>query len=311
METPLEASESQYHSNPDGAPERILFNDPDADIILRSYDLQEFRVLKLDIMRSSSVFGDLIRSSTIDSSDSSTSSRSEGLPCVKLPEKGDILASLLTFVLPVPPILPPTPEQIMELLSVAQKYEMSNALAHIRGAIALQDPPFIRTETAFHIFSLAQRYGLGQEAVRAARVALTFPMTIEDLEDKFDAMPGAHLHILWKYSQKVRISLSSDLTAFRSHGANSTLAGLSCQVSNSSGIPSWLDAYIASIGENPALFDLTEFHVCLIRHAQYRCNPCGAMSTKTIREFWKALTEVVHDSMIKVGVTHSIFLSGN
>jgi hypothetical protein len=158
---PLEASSPQCPPNPDGSPECILRNDPDADIILRSCDLQDFRVLKLDIIRSSPVLGDLIlRSSTIDSSDSSTSARAEGLPCIQLPENGDILSSLLTFVLPVPPILPPTTEQTMELLSVAQKYEMNHVLAHIRGAAALQDPPFIRTETAFHISPLPRGMGL-------------------------------------------------------------------------------------------------------------------------------------------------------
>ena len=162
---------------------------------------------------------ELIQASTVDSSDSSASAGAGGLPCVQLSENGDILSNLLSFILPISPILPPTTEKIMELLSVAQKYEMNHALAHIRGAIALQDPPFICPENAFHIFSLAQRYGLCQEVVRAARMALTFPMTIEDLEDKFDSMPGTHLHILWKYYQKVRISLGSDLMAFKTNGA--------------------------------------------------------------------------------------------
>ncbi|KAI9450618.1 hypothetical protein BJY52DRAFT_1356337 [Lactarius psammicola] len=300
METaPLEASspQPQCHPNPDGSPEHILRNDPDADIVLRSCDLQEFRVLKLDIIRSSSVLGDLIRSSTNDSSDSSTSARIEGLPCIQLPENRDILSSLLSFISPVPPVLPPTTEQTMELLSVAQKYEMKHALAHIRGAVALQDPPFIRPENALHIFSLAQKYGLGQEVARAARMSLTFPMTIEDLEDKLDTISGAHLHILWSYYQRVRVSLTSDLTEFRTSGAHSTLAGLTCQTGTSSGIPSWLDGYIASIGEDPSLFDLTEFHMCLIRHAQYGCTPCRAVTTQTIRNFWRALTAVVHNSM--------------
>jgi hypothetical protein len=302
---PLEASSPQRPPNPDGSPERILCNDPDADIILRSCDLQEFRVLKLDIIRSSPVLGDLIRSSTIDSSDSSTSARAEGLPCIPLPENGDILSSLLTFVLPVPPILPPTTEQTMELLSVAQKYEMNHVLAHIRGAVALQDPPFIRTETAFHIFSLAQRYGLGQEVSRAARMALTVPMTIEDLEDKFDTMLGTHLHALWKYYQSVRINLRSDLKVFRRRatGARNTLAGLTCQIANSAHIPTWLDGYIASIGEDPALFNLSEFHMCLTSHLLTPgCSLCRNMSTETIYAFWKALTSVVNNSMTNVSV---------
>ncbi|KAI9441856.1 hypothetical protein H4582DRAFT_1935428 [Lactarius indigo] len=169
----------------------------------------------------------------------------------------------------------------MELLSVAQKYMMNSTLAHIRGAIASQDPPFIRPETAFYIYSLAQRYGLIPEVFRAARMALTFPMTIQGLESKFDTMPGAHIRVLWK-----------------THAVRSTLAGLTCQTANTSGIPTWIDSYIASIGEDPALFSLTEFHMCLTRHLLTPgCTLCKNMTTETIDAFWKALTAVVNNSM--------------
>ena len=53
----------------------------------------------------------------------------------------------------------------MELLAVAEKYEMNSVVSHIRGAIARQNPPFLRPDTAFHIYFLAQQHGLRQEAV--------------------------------------------------------------------------------------------------------------------------------------------------
>jgi hypothetical protein len=83
--------------------------------------------------------------------------------------------------------------------------------------------------------------------------------TIEDLQDKFDTMLGTHLHALWKYYQRVRTNLRSDLEVFRTREARNTLAGLTCKVANSSNIPTWLDAYIASIGEDPALFNLSKY----------------------------------------------------
>ncbi|KAH9058189.1 hypothetical protein EDB87DRAFT_1627043 [Lactarius vividus] len=291
---------SQSHPDPDVslAPEHQLPNDPDSDIIVRSYDLQEFRVLKFYLIKNSTVLSELIQSSIVKSPDSSTSLPAGSLPCIRLSDSGTILSSLLSFVLPVPSILPPSSEQIMELLSVAQKYMMNSTLAHIRGAIASQDPPFIRPETAFHIYSLAQRYGLSPEVFRAARMALTFPMTIQGLESKFDTMPGTHLRVLWKYYQRVRINLRSDLQVFRTHGVRSTLAGLTCQTANSSGIPTWIDSYIASIGEDPALFSLTEFHMCMTRHLLAPgCTLCRNMTAETIHAFWKALTTVVNNSM--------------
>ncbi|KAH9020949.1 hypothetical protein EDB85DRAFT_2120444 [Lactarius pseudohatsudake] len=288
----------QSHPNPDVSSEPQLLDDPDSDIIVRSYDLQEFRVLKFYLIKNSTVLSELIQSSTVKSPDSSTSLPAGSLSCIRLSDSGTILSSLLSFVLPVPSILPPSSEQIMELLSVAQKYMMNSTLAHIRGAIASQDPPFIRPETAFHIYSLAQRYGLGPEVFRAARMALTFPMTIQGLESKFDTMPGTHLRVLWKYYQRVRINLRSDLQVFRTHGVRSTLAGLTCQTANSSGIPTWIDTYIASIGEDPALFSLTEFHMCFTRHLLTPgCTLCKNMTAETIHAFWKALTTVVNKSM--------------
>ncbi|KAI9450617.1 hypothetical protein BJY52DRAFT_1419488 [Lactarius psammicola] len=293
METaPLEASEPQCHPNADGPPELLLLDDPDADIILRSCDLQEFRVLKIYLIKISPVLSELIQFPH--------TGRAGTLPCIQLSDSGTILSSLLSFVLPVPFVLPPTPEKIMELLSVAQKYKMNSTLAHIRAAVGSQDPPFIRPETAFHIYTLAQRYGLGQEVAQAARMALTFEMTIEGLEDKFDTMPGVYFHSLWRYYQRVRTNLSSDLIAFRTHEAHSTLAGQNCQIGISSGIPTWVDSYIASIGDNPAFFSLSEFHIHLTRHLLYSgCLWCRNLSIRTMDVCWKALTVVVNNSMIK------------
>ena len=63
----------------------------------------------------------------------------------------------------------------MELLAAAQKYQMDSVLSHVRGIVgARKDPPFIRPETALHIYFLAQTQGLRQEAVRAARVTLCY-----------------------------------------------------------------------------------------------------------------------------------------
>jgi hypothetical protein len=277
-----------------------LLDDSDVDIILRSSDLQEFRLQKYYLIKDSPVFSQLIQSAATNSS---TPLHAGALPYIQLSESGTILSCLLSFLLPVPSILPPATEQIMELLSVAQKHQMNCTLAQIRGAVALQDPPFIRTETAFRIYSLAQKYGLGQEVIRAARVALTLPTTIQDLENEFDTMLGAHLHALWKYRQRVRTNLRSDLRVFRTRGARSTLAGLTCQVANSSGIPTWLDGYITSIGEDPALFNLSEFHMCLTRHLLAPgCALCSNLTAETIKAFWSVLTSVVNNSMTNVSV---------
>ena len=297
---------SPHHTNVD-VPllELSSLDDPDADVIVRSCDLQEVRTLRVYLIKNSPVLHELIQSESpvISFPRSPTSLHAGALPYIQLTERGTILSSLLSFILPVPFILPLTNEEIMELLSAAQKYKMKSALAHIRAAVGSRDPPFICQENAFQIYSLAQTYGLDQEVSRAARMALTFPMTIQSLEDKFDIMPGLYFHSLWKYYQRVRSNLSSDLMAFRTHGAQSTLNGLSCYIGNTSGIPTWVDSYITSIVDDPAIFSLFEFHMSLTRHLHAGCHWCRNLSTGTISIFWKELTTVVHNSMANVSAS--------
>ena len=236
------------------------------------------------------------------------------LPVVNIPESKEILYSLLTFIFPVTPSLPPTAEKIMELLSVAQKYEMNSVVSHIRGAISRQDPPFLRSETAFHIYFLAQQWGLHHEAVQAARFTLRLPMTIEGLGDRLDfsGMTGAYLYKLWKYHEQVRTELKSALLELRNSGLPDDMKTLMCTSSSYGTIyPQWLHDYVDSIAGTPHLFDLTEFEDVLARHIQtygasYGVCSCAGMTSQVKRTFWEALTNVVHRTIEKVrriGVT--------
>src|SRR6266404_7607035 len=200
----------------------------ESDIILRSHDSHTFRVPKLYIVNSSK--SPLFRELFSNPSDLANVEKQESLPVVKLDENAATVHSLLTFILPVAPILPTTTEKVMELLAVTQKYKMETVLIHIRGAISRQDPPFIRPETAFHDFFLAQKHGLHQEAIQAARLTLRFSMSFEDLEDKLEVMPGlgTYLRELWEYHERVRTDLKSALPEFRDSGLPDEVKGLHC-----------------------------------------------------------------------------------
>ena len=279
---------------PSNATDKLFDHYPDADIIIYSSEYHEFRVPKLYIMNSSPVLTKLIRTSM---------NPSDMAPIVHLNEKCAILSSLLTFIFPVSPTLPPTTEQTMELLSVAQKYEMGSVLTHIRDHISRQDPPFILPEKALYVYSLAQEYRLRDEALQAARMTLSSTMAIEELEldDKLDIMPGSFLQELWKYHQRVRGSLMLDLIEFRRSGARGTLKDLQCNNLSSFGYPSWLDDYFELIAKSPAAFDLSRFHMILMCHSLPKaftsgCSHCVSIPIETIRLFWTALTAVVHKS---------------
>ena len=288
---------SDLSENPDDS----LFDDPDAEIILRSCDHREFRlgVLKHNVIRSSPVLREAIQSA-LDSPTSTTPS----LPSVQLSDSGDTLSSLLSFILLMPPILPSTVEQTMLLLSAAQKYQMDFILGYIRAVIASQDPPFIRQETALQVYSLAQTHGLRQEALHAARATLAFLFTFENLEDHLGVTSLVDLHGLWKYHHRVRTYLGDALMAFKTNGIPSEMTSQPCGY----GMLTWLGEYFESIAKSPALFDITEFHMFLTRHTRASGCECMNIPGRSIRAFWVALTNVVHDCMARVSISfHEIY----
>ena len=308
--------------------ETLHFDYPGSDIVLCSElcDSHKFRVPKLYLVNCSPILREIIERSVSNTFDAPNVEEREPLPVVKLPESGGTIYSLLTLIFPVVPILPSTSKEIMELLSVAQKYKMDSVLSHVRGIIARKDPPFIRPETAFQIYFLAQQDELHEEALQAARVTLRLPMVLEDFfPTRFpdSDMAGAYLHELWKYHEKVRTDLKSDMLKLRNSGYPDDVQDLRCEVtvrpiSHSSRAPAgpihpvfpqWLDNYTKSIADAPHLFDLISFENEWARHLQektQRSCSCMDMSSQVIRAFWGALTAVVNKTIERVrraGVT--------
>jgi hypothetical protein len=225
---------------------------------------------------------------------------------VQLPESGEIVHYLLTFIFPVTPLVPSTPEEIMELLSVAHKYQMENALSHIRGIIARQNSLPTGLEPALRIYSLAQKYGLRPEALQTARTILNYPMTTEAFDNMLD-IPGTSLYELWKYYERVRAILVSGRTEYTSKARARGVKGLRCTSTSSSKMPKWLDQYIQSIGKSPNLFDSAELSSAIARHiadfasAGNRCE-CFFISSQTTRNIWDALASVVRGSFEKASM---------
>ncbi|KAH9018787.1 hypothetical protein EDB83DRAFT_2679649 [Lactarius deliciosus] len=315
-----------------------------ADIILRSSDSHDFRVQRFYVVDSSPVLRAQIMavSSTtrhgVGPGLEATSKASETttvdseandkplLPVIQLAESHTIISALLTFVFPVPPVLPPTIEQILELLSVAQKYEMTTALIRIRDCASRREPSFICPETALQVLSLssAHKYGLLEETRQAAEETLKSPMTIQDFEDKLDIMPGATLSSLWKYRQRVLANLAVSLhEEFYESELGQILVGLDCVETASQGadttnqdanttnqdantgtnkIPRWVDTYLNDIEDDLANHNLTTFHLALSSHVSSMgngCEHCVSIPGKTICDIWAALTAVVHKSIRK------------
>ena len=196
-----EPAASSSASNPLGTTSSMmeLSDCPDADVVLRSSDSQSFRVQKAFLMKNSPVLDRFIQTASDHMEGALPVGDGTPLPVVQLPERGAIIYSLLTFLLPVAPVLPLTLEGVMELLSVAQTYEMSHAMVHIRGNISLKVPPLVNKDNALYAYSLALKHGLHQETFHAARITLRSTLTIENLKDKLDMIPGDHLYVAQPY----------------------------------------------------------------------------------------------------------------
>ena len=294
--------------------DETVFSYPGSDIALRSCDSHDFPLPKLYILICSPVLGELIRSVST-TSDIPTIDGPEPLPVVQLPESGATLYILLTFIFPVDPVLPSTSEKIMELLGVAEKYQMTSVSTHIRGIIAQEDPPFIRPETAHGIYFLAQMYGLREEAAQAARVTLRLPMVLEDMIDS-PGLNGAYLHELWEYHQRVRSDLKSGLLEFRKSGLPDEVKRMRCEIleppivnpdeSHLSPL-GWLDEYIESIADEPHLFDPVDFGDDWTSHIQEAaavaskplCS-CADLPSELRRGLWEALSTFVHTAIERV-----------
>ncbi|KAH9034975.1 hypothetical protein EDB85DRAFT_947257 [Lactarius pseudohatsudake] len=278
---------------------------PYADIILRSRDSHDFRVQKLYVIDCSPVLAERIAATICDDVKPEATGNGEILlPVVQLPESHEIISSLLSFVFPVPPVLPPGIEEIIDLLSLAQEYQATTALTRIRDCVR-HDPKFVYSENALYVYELAWKHGLLEEALLAAEDLLKRPMTIPEFEIDLAGIPGAALGELWAYRKRVlenviqNLGPDSDFYIYQSSNV------LNCVEMSQNNIPLWLDLYLDSVTEDPACLDITTFHLTLSAHISHPdtssdyCKHCKSIPGETIRKFWVALMAVFRDSIRK------------
>jgi hypothetical protein len=139
----------------------------------------------------------------------------------------------------------------MELLSVAQKYQRFRTCSHPghhRSTLSNTHPSKTTTPRLFSCIQV-------RPSTRSASVLANhrkIPMTREDYDNKLGIVPLARVPRLelWKYHEKSRAILASDLTAFRAlWGSRRDNDGLRL-------FPSWLDQSIESIRNAPNLLYL-------------------------------------------------------
>ncbi|KAH9070796.1 hypothetical protein EDB83DRAFT_364119 [Lactarius deliciosus] len=183
---------------------------PDADVILQSSDLVNFRVQRSILATSSAFFGDLF--SLPQPSDNDVI---DGLPVVHLPEDAEVLSCLVTMLYPVPSELPDSDDKILALLAACQKYDMTTVQSSVRAEVSRRGLLLPTGTESFRLFAVAYRKRLIPEMKAIARLTLGYMMMFECLGEALRSFEGWVLFDLYRFHQCYRDSFSSCINMLR------------------------------------------------------------------------------------------------
>jgi BTB/POZ domain len=200
-----EREDSQSRVNSTTEPLKV----PDANLILRSSDLVDFRVHKSVLAMASPIFTDLL--SLPQPSDSESA---DGVPVVQISEDAELLAILISILYPVRPVIPSSYEKVLYLLAACQKYDMVQAQSFIRAEVNRGDFPAPVGTEVFSAYAIASAKRLIPEAKSAARFSLDYPMTFETLGEGLRLFEGSALTDLVHFRKRCQGNLVTCLESF-------------------------------------------------------------------------------------------------
>jgi hypothetical protein len=183
---------------------------PNADIILQSSDLVNFRVHRLVLVTSSPFFRDMF--SLPQPSDDVAP---DGLPVLHLSETAEVLNSLISMLYPVLPEMPRSMDNTLALLAATEKYDMGAIQSFIRAEVSckqLLSPS--DSGGAFHMFTAACSKQLIPEMETAARLTLGYPLTFESVGEALRTFDGEALCGLFDFRKRCVRKLESLMESF-------------------------------------------------------------------------------------------------
>ena len=165
---------------------------PDADIVLRSSDLVDFRVHRSVLVASSPVFRDMF---SLPQPPNDTAPGA--LPVVHLSEDVETLSSLVSMLYPVVPEIPHYSNGILNLLAATTKYDMDAVQSFIRTEVSRKKLlSSCLAGGAFHAYAVAYSKSLVPEMATAARDTLRCPLTFQCLGYSLRSFEGGALRDL-------------------------------------------------------------------------------------------------------------------
>jgi len=294
------------------------FDNPDADVIIRSSDNVDFRVLKLFLSWASPFFGDMfgLPQGPAGSISEEQETR-DGIPVIQVTEKSQVMETLLKFCHPNhAPAAFKTVEEILPVMEAAIKYGIEGMERHAREA--LTTPPLVQ-ENPTLVFAVASQHGWEKEARIAAWHTLRQPPSERWYVSQLETISGGDHYRLqqyyWDCSKAAKeVTTSKTLSMF-----NGGFVGFNCRSTckrpedhcfsaNGSFISPngwWVD-YMQQMGDALAqrpcgetVLDPDMLEATLL---QIRCQNCCSNSklVPEMRKFNKQLAEEVERVVSKV-----------
>lgn len=178
------------------------FDDPRADVILRTCDNVDFRVFKLFLSFASPFFNDMFALPQTTEGENANETK-ETLPLITVAEDSKALSRLLPFCYPLAIQEADTLEDIQGLLEAAIKYSVERAEANARKW--LMGSTFVEKDPV-RVFAIACRHGLQDEAKKAARLTWTRKILEQTVGPELDYITGTQLWCRSDSHHQVRTS---------------------------------------------------------------------------------------------------------
>jgi hypothetical protein len=137
------------------------FDNPDADVIIRSSDNVDFRVLKLFLSWASPFFGDMfgLPQGPAGSISEEQETR-DGIPVIQVTEKSQVMETLLKFCHPNHAPAFKTVEEILPVMEAAIKYGIEGMERHAREALTI--PPLVQENQSYSGFRSRESAWVGK-----------------------------------------------------------------------------------------------------------------------------------------------------
>ena len=295
----------------------------DANVIIQSCDLVNFRVHQRTLAMSSPFFDDLFSLPQPQPSDEDVV---DGLPVVRLPEDGEVLNSLTSMLYPISSVLPNSYDKALTLLAASQKYDMIGVQSRTRAEIQSKIFPALTGPETFRSYAISSSGKLPYEIEKLARLTLDFPMTFEYLCDELPSFEGRALRDLVGFRKRCRDNLVSCFQSFLELGPPFNIwtpctdgTRNSYSTSSNTRPPSWItQLFQKHLNESREAFSRPFFDPRNIRgeylsalqahiNSSYKCISCTKVHALNGETFCKALEDRLTQALSEVR-TSFIFL---